>query len=87
MRYGILLDAWTMDITDPAAVRNVPPLLAAGVDLFTTNTPGALAESGRPASGAAVKIDWVGQRQHPAGPVAHGYQAPMPGPTGQRPCF
>jgi glycerophosphoryl diester phosphodiesterase len=40
--YGIQLDAWTMDSTNPAAVRNVPSLLAAGVDLFTTNTPVAL---------------------------------------------
>jgi glycerophosphoryl diester phosphodiesterase len=41
---GIQLDAWTMDITNPAAVRNAPLLLEAGVDLFTTNTPVALAK-------------------------------------------
>lgn len=40
---GILLDAWTMDVTDPAACAAAPQLLAAGVDLFTTNTPRALA--------------------------------------------
>ncbi len=40
---GILLDAWTMDMTNPAAVRSAQDLLAAGVDLFTTNTPYALA--------------------------------------------
>lgn len=40
---GIKLDAWTMDVTDPRAVENLTPLHAAGVDLFTTNTPHALA--------------------------------------------
>jgi glycerophosphoryl diester phosphodiesterase len=40
---GIKLDAWTMDVTNPAAVRNLPVLLEAGVDLFTSNTPRALA--------------------------------------------
>lgn len=42
--YGILLDAWTMDVTNPAAAQHAPKLLEAGVDLFTTNTPRALAE-------------------------------------------
>ncbi len=41
---GMKLDAWTMDVTDPIAVANAPTLLRAGVDLFTTNTPRALAE-------------------------------------------
>jgi glycerophosphoryl diester phosphodiesterase len=40
---GIKLDAWTMDVTNPVAVRNLPVLLEAGVDLFTSNTPRALA--------------------------------------------
>lgn len=40
--YGILLDAWTMDVTNPKAVQNVPAFLEAGVDLFTTNTPKAM---------------------------------------------
>ena len=40
--YGIKLDAWTMDVTKPEAVENAPRLLKAGVDLFTSNTPGAL---------------------------------------------
>ena len=40
---GIKLDAWTMDITNPAAVENVSLMLAAGVDLFTSNTPRAMA--------------------------------------------
>ncbi len=40
---GIQLDAWTVDVTDPVAAANAPRLLAAGVDLFTTNTPRALA--------------------------------------------
>ncbi len=42
--YGILLDAWTMDITNPVAARSAPDLLVAGVDLFTSNTPRAMAE-------------------------------------------
>ncbi len=40
---GIKLDAWTLDVTNPTAVANAPRLLQAGVDLFTTNTPRALA--------------------------------------------
>ena len=40
---GLRLDAWTMDVTNPVAAANAPLLLAAGVDLFTTNTPRALA--------------------------------------------
>lgn len=40
--HGILLDAWTMDVTNPVAVANAPRLKAAGVDLFTTNTPRGL---------------------------------------------
>ncbi len=40
--HGIKLDAWTMDVTKPEAVKNAPRLLKAGVDLFTSNTPGAL---------------------------------------------
>ncbi len=40
---GIKLDAWTMDVTNPAAVEQAPRLLEAGVDLFTTNTPQAMA--------------------------------------------
>lgn len=40
--YGILLDSWTMDATNPIAVQAAPLLLASGVDLFTTNTPLAL---------------------------------------------
>ena len=42
-QYGIRLDAWTMDVTRPAAVANVPRLHEAGVDLFTSNTPRAIA--------------------------------------------
>ena len=40
--HGIKLDAWTMDVTNPAAVLNAPRLLKAGVDVFTSNTPRAL---------------------------------------------
>jgi glycerophosphoryl diester phosphodiesterase len=39
----ILADAWTMDVTNPAAMQNLPMLLEAGVDIFTSNTPKALA--------------------------------------------
>jgi len=42
-QHGIWLDAWTMDVTRPAAVTNAPLLYQAGVDLFTSNTPQALA--------------------------------------------
>ncbi len=41
---GIKLDAWTLDVTNPVAVDHAPRLLAAGVDLFTSNTPRALAK-------------------------------------------
>ena len=40
---GIKLDAWTMDVTNPVAIQNLQPLRQAGVDLFTSNTPKALA--------------------------------------------
>ena len=40
---GLLLDAWTMDVTNPLAMQNLPPLHDAGVDVFTSNTPQALA--------------------------------------------
>ncbi len=39
----VKLDAWTMDVDKPQAVVNAPRLRDAGVDLFTTNTPKALA--------------------------------------------
>ncbi|MFN8465090.1 MAG: glycerophosphodiester phosphodiesterase family protein [Caldilineaceae bacterium] len=41
--HGVQLDAWTMDVTNPSAVEAAPLLKQAGVDLFTTNTPRALA--------------------------------------------
>lgn len=41
--YGIKLDVWTMDVTNPVAVENAKFILPSGVDLFTTNTPKALA--------------------------------------------
>ena len=40
---GIQLDAWTLDIDNPVATANALRLRDAGVDLFTTNTPSALA--------------------------------------------
>jgi glycerophosphoryl diester phosphodiesterase len=40
---GIKLDAWTVDATNSEAVANARRLFADGVDQFTTNTPGALA--------------------------------------------
>jgi glycerophosphoryl diester phosphodiesterase len=41
--FGIKLDAWTLDTTNPVAVGNAKRLHAAGVDQFTTNTPHELA--------------------------------------------
>ena len=41
--HGVKLDAWTMDVDKPAAVANAPRLRDGGVDLFTSNTPTALA--------------------------------------------
>lgn len=40
---NIKLDAWTLDVGNPAAEANAVQLCAAGVDQFTTNTPLALA--------------------------------------------
>lgn len=42
--HGIMLDAWTIDTSNPAARHNAPRLMRAGVDLFTTNTPRALSQ-------------------------------------------
>ncbi|NJO84301.1 MAG: hypothetical protein HC828_16980 [Blastochloris sp.] len=41
--HNVRLDAWTLDADNQAAAEHAPRLLAAGVDLFTTNTPAALA--------------------------------------------
>jgi glycerophosphoryl diester phosphodiesterase len=41
--HGLKLDAWTLDADKPMAVANALRLRDAGVDLFTTNTPNALA--------------------------------------------
>jgi glycerophosphoryl diester phosphodiesterase len=40
---NVKLDAWTLDADKPAAAANTPRLRDAGIDLFTTNTPTALA--------------------------------------------
>jgi len=42
-QHNVKLDAWTLDIDKPIAVTNAALLKNAGVDLFTTNTPFALA--------------------------------------------
>jgi len=42
-RVGLKLDAWTLDVDQPAALAEIPRLKASGVDQFTTNTPRALA--------------------------------------------
>lgn len=42
--HNVKLDAWTLDADQPVAVTNAQRLLKAGVDIFTTNTPFALAE-------------------------------------------
>lgn len=41
--HQVKLDAWTLDADKPVAVANARRLRDAGVDLFTTNTPTALA--------------------------------------------
>lgn len=41
--HGVRLAAWTLDVGNADAERNLPALVAAGVDLFTSNTPRALA--------------------------------------------
>src|SRR5439155_6431872 len=48
---GVLLDAWTMDVGNAAALANAERLLAASVDMFTTNTPRALERVLRSKSG------------------------------------
>lgn len=40
---GVKLDAWTLDVGNPAAEANARRLLSVGVDQFTTNTPRELA--------------------------------------------
>jgi glycerophosphoryl diester phosphodiesterase len=40
---GVQLDAWTLDVTNPRASSHALLLREAGVDLFTSNTPDALA--------------------------------------------
>ena len=42
--HDVQLDAWTMDATNPHAVERLHILKEAGVDLFTSNTPHALAQ-------------------------------------------
>jgi len=42
-QHNVKLDAWTMDVDKPVALANSTRLRDAGVDLFTTNTPNALA--------------------------------------------
>ncbi|MEZ4667300.1 MAG: hypothetical protein R3E39_05190 [Anaerolineae bacterium] len=43
-QHNVKLDAWTLDADNPRAVANAGRLLKAGVDLFTTNTPAAMAD-------------------------------------------
>lgn len=55
---SIKIDAWTLDTSNTLAVANAAPLLQAGVDLFTTNTPLALKqllETAAPGQGAPVR--------------------------------
>ena len=42
--HNVKLDAWTLDVDKPVALANATHLRNAGVDLFTTNTPHALAQ-------------------------------------------
>jgi len=41
--HQVKLDAWTLDVDKPVALANAIGLRDAGVDLFTTNTPNAMA--------------------------------------------
>jgi glycerophosphoryl diester phosphodiesterase len=41
--HNVKLDAWTLDVDKPVALANATRLRDAGVDLFTTNTPNAMA--------------------------------------------
>ncbi len=41
--HNVKLDAWTLDVDKPVALANATRLRDAGVDLFTTNTPMAMA--------------------------------------------
>src|SRR5258705_10428391 len=41
--HNVKLDAWTLDVDNPTALTNATLLRDAGVDLFTTNTPKAMA--------------------------------------------
>jgi glycerophosphoryl diester phosphodiesterase len=42
-QHNVKLDAWTLDVDKPVALANAMRLRDANVDLFTTNTPNALA--------------------------------------------
>lgn len=42
-QHNVKLDAWTLDVDKPVALANASRLRDAGIDLFTTNTPNALA--------------------------------------------
>ncbi|MBL8121101.1 MAG: hypothetical protein JNJ78_26605, partial [Anaerolineae bacterium] len=43
-QHNVKLDAWTLDTDKPVAVKNALRLRDVGVDLFTTNTPAAMAD-------------------------------------------
>ena len=42
--HGVQLAAWTLDADNVEAERSLPALVAAGIDLFTSNTPRTLAQ-------------------------------------------
>lgn len=42
--HGVQLAAWTLDADNVEAERSLPTLVAANIDLFTSNTPRALAQ-------------------------------------------
>jgi glycerophosphoryl diester phosphodiesterase len=51
-RQGLLLDVWTLNAGTPRWQERLARVLAAGVDVVTTDTPRALAEAGRALMGA-----------------------------------
>jgi glycerophosphoryl diester phosphodiesterase len=46
-RQGLALDVWTLDAGTPRWRERLAPVVAAGVDMVTTNTPRELAAAGR----------------------------------------
>jgi glycerophosphoryl diester phosphodiesterase len=46
-RQGLALDVWTLDAGTPRCRERLARVVAAGIDMITTNTPRELAAAGR----------------------------------------